>query len=236
MAVAPEAALESRAAAGPVGGWTLRYLGAAHWFGVVACPAGEHTFSVDSTARVAETIAKEVPKLLRACPHSSAGQGGSKVARRLTECDRLLARAEQLIDMADTELVRAEAKQAALAELDRIELLLDTAEASVGESLAEIQDEALERAAELDDAPAPRSGRRDARRGHGGGGRRDRGRRADPPGDCRRSADGTGPARDGTDRRVVDADHAAVERVRQTVGTCQQFTYPRWAAERRGTQ
>ena len=136
-------------------GWTLRYLGAAHWFGVVVCPAGEHTFSVDSTARGAETIAKEVPKLLRACPHGGAGQGGSKVARRLAECDRLLAGAEQLIDMADGELVRAEAKRAALAELDRIELLLETAEASVDESLAAIQDEALERAAELDDAPEP---------------------------------------------------------------------------------
>jgi hypothetical protein len=85
-------------------GWTLRYLGAPHWFGVVVCPTGEHQFSVDSTARGAETVAGEVPKLLRACPHGVAAPGGSKTGPRRAECDRLLTRAEDLIDQAGAEV------------------------------------------------------------------------------------------------------------------------------------
>jgi hypothetical protein len=137
-------------------GWTLRYLGSSHWFGVVVCPAGEHTFGVDSTARGAETIAAEVPKLLRDCPHGAVRPDGSKVAQRRAESERLLRRAEELVDMAGADLGRAEAREAARAELDRLELLLDTAQLTVDEGLLIAQDEALDRAAELDDAPGPK--------------------------------------------------------------------------------
>lgn len=136
-------------------GWTLRHLGSPHWFGVVLCPAGEHTFGVDSTARGAETIAAEVPKQLRACTHSVAGPDGSKVAQRRAESERLLRRAEELVDMAAVHLDRAEQKKTVRAELDRLELLLNSAQLTVDESLLLAQDVALDRAVELDDSPGP---------------------------------------------------------------------------------
>jgi hypothetical protein len=51
------------------------------------------------------------------------------------------------------DLERVEAQHAALAELDRVELLLAAADKAVDEVLAAAQEEALERAAELEDAP-----------------------------------------------------------------------------------
>jgi hypothetical protein len=134
-------------------GWTLKHLGAPHRFGVVVCPAGEHTFDVDSTARGAETKALAVPKLLRRCQHGGPTTTGSRVAERLERARRLLDRAEQLIGIAMEDLERVEAQHAALAELDRVELLLAAADKAVDEVLAAAQEEALERAAELEDAP-----------------------------------------------------------------------------------
>jgi|SRR5215475_3330475 len=134
-------------------GWTLKHLGAPHRFGVVVCPAGEHTFDVDCTARGSETKALEVPKLLRRCEHGEPTATGPRVAERLERAWRLLDRAEQLISIALEDLERVEARHAALAELDRVELLLAAADATVDEVLAAAQEEALERAAELADAP-----------------------------------------------------------------------------------
>jgi hypothetical protein len=134
-------------------GWTLKYLGAAHRFGQVLCPGPadeQHSFTVDSTARGSETKALEVPKLLRKCRHGTPPDTGSRVAERQEEAHRLLDRADQLIDQAAEGLERAENKQAALA---RLELLLETAELTVNEVLAAEQEEALERAAEHEDAP-----------------------------------------------------------------------------------
>jgi hypothetical protein len=136
-------------------GWTLRYLGSPHWFGVVVCPDGEHTFGVDSTARGAETKAAEVPKLLRSCPYSAVRSGASKVAQRTAEALGLLVRAEDLVDQAAEYLGRAEDRRFVLAEIDRLELLLDTAQLTVDESLLIAQDEALDRAVGLEDAPSP---------------------------------------------------------------------------------
>lgn len=132
-------------------GWTFTTGG--HWFGVASCPAGEHTFGVDKTAKGGETKALEVPKLLRSCQHGMPTTSGSKVAARRAECERLLTRAEELISIAAADLRLAEQRQEAFAELDNLSVVLDTADATVNEVLAAAQDEALDRAAELEDAP-----------------------------------------------------------------------------------
>jgi len=132
-------------------GWTFTTGG--HWFGVVSCPAGEHTFNVDKTARGGETKAKEVPKQLRSCQHGTPATLGSKVAARRAECERLLLRAEDLISAAARDLWRAEQRQAAFTEFDRLRIVLDTADATADEVLAAEQEQALERAADLEDAP-----------------------------------------------------------------------------------
>ncbi|HJQ02730.1 MAG TPA: hypothetical protein VJ851_14105 [Jatrophihabitans sp.] len=132
-------------------GWSFTTGG--HWFGVVSCPAGEHTFVVDKTARGGETKALEVPKLLRRCQHGNAVTDGSKVTARQAECERLLARAEELILTATNDVARAEEQQRAFAEWDRLNLVLDTAEATVDEVLAATQEEALERVLALENVP-----------------------------------------------------------------------------------
>ncbi len=134
-------------------GWTLTYIDAPHSFGSVSCPAGEHTFSVDKTARGGETKAKEAIKKIRWCPDSTA-EPGSKVRSRQRECERLLAVAEELITIAEDGLTAAVEKQAAQHELDRIELLLQTANSNLSEILAE-QEAALLAALEVDYAPKP---------------------------------------------------------------------------------
>jgi hypothetical protein len=134
-------------------GWSLTTGG--HWFGVASCPSGEHTFGVDKTARGGETKALEVPKLLRSCQHGTPTTSGSKVAARRAECERMLTRAEELISIATADLRLAEQQQEAFAELDNLSVVLETAAATVNEVLAAAQDEALDRAAELEDAPDP---------------------------------------------------------------------------------
>jgi hypothetical protein len=54
-------------------GWTLTYIGAPHRFGMVSCPAGEHTFMVGKTGTGAETKAKEASRRIRRCEHPPAG-------------------------------------------------------------------------------------------------------------------------------------------------------------------
>jgi hypothetical protein len=132
-------------------GWSLTTGG--HGFGRLSCPAGEHTISVDGTAKGGETKAKEVPKRLRQCQHGSAS-AATKVPARMAECELLLARTDELIAAAKADLWRAEEQQHALAELDRLSLILDTADANLEEVLAAAQDEALERAVELEGAPS----------------------------------------------------------------------------------
>jgi hypothetical protein len=118
------------------------------------CPAGEDTFDVDKTARGGDAKALEVPKKLDRCQHSGASaRGGSRVALRQAECERLLARTEELINQAERDVELAQGKQDAYAELDRLEMLIDTAETNLNEVPAE-QDEALDRAADLEHAPA----------------------------------------------------------------------------------
>jgi hypothetical protein len=132
-------------------GWTLTHIDAPHLFGTVSCPAGEHTFSVDKTAQGGETKSKEAIKKIRWCQHGT-GRGGSRVQERKEECIRLLGVADQLIAQAAEGLALAEAKQTAQENLDRLEVLLQTATSNVEMVLAD-QEAALQAAIEVDDAP-----------------------------------------------------------------------------------
>ena len=131
-------------------GWTLTYINAPHRFGVVSCPAGQHIFVVDKTAGGSETKAKEALKKIKWCTHPVGD-----VRDRQEEAQGLLELAARLIAEADEGLRAAEAKRGALAELDRLELRLATAESNVDAALIAAQDAALEAAVEFDDAPDP---------------------------------------------------------------------------------
>jgi hypothetical protein len=98
-----------------------------------------------------------VPKRLRACPHSLIRSDGSKVPHRQVEADRLLGQAEKLVDAAAGDLARAEEREIVRAEIERLEILLETAGLTVDEGLRVAQDEALDRAVDLEDAPGPDS-------------------------------------------------------------------------------
>ncbi len=109
---------------------------------------------VDKTAAGGETKSREARKAIRNCQHAAL-TSGSKVRARQVECRRLLDEAERLIGLADTRLTLAEAKQAAWAELERIEVQLETAAANLAEILREEQEQVWQAAMDFDDAPAP---------------------------------------------------------------------------------
>ena len=144
-----EALAEARRA-----GWTLTYIGAPHKFGVVSCPQGEHTFLVDKTATGGETKSKEARKRIRTCRHGSV-QDGSKVQAREAECKHLLDSADLLICDAEAGLARAETQQDAWAELELLEVQLQTAELTVNEALSAEQEAAWGGVLDVDDAPDP---------------------------------------------------------------------------------
>lgn len=139
-------------------GWTLRHLGASHRFGDAFCPGDEDgsrcTFRIDMTARDSEVHSREALKDIRLCPHGTATPG-SKVKVRQQECQRLLDRADCLIEDADSALARAEARQVALAELERVQMQLEVAAENLAEILRDDEDEALQRVYDTDDAPTP---------------------------------------------------------------------------------
>jgi hypothetical protein len=130
-------------------GWTLTYLDAPHCFGRVHCPAGEHFFSVDKTAKGSETMAKEALKRISWCDHPAG-----RVRTERDESQRLLDTAARLTTEMAAGLVVAEAKRDAKKVLDRLEIQLETAALNVEEVLAS-QEAALEAAAAVDDAPDP---------------------------------------------------------------------------------
>lgn len=150
-----EALADARAA-----GWTLHYIDAPHRFGIVSCPCSDendrHQFAVDKTARGGETISKEARKLIRSCRHGLLASG-AKVQARQDECGRLLDEAERLIALADGELTLAEAREAAFAELERLEVQLETAAANVAEALREEQEGAWRAALDAAESPDPDS-------------------------------------------------------------------------------
>jgi hypothetical protein len=137
-------------AAAREGGWTLTYIDAPHLFGVVKCPAGEHSFAVDKTARGSETKAKEALKKISWCPHPAG-----RILVQRDESQRLLDVADWLIAEAEEGLVAAEAKRDAWQMLERIELQLDTAASNVDAVLLAEQDSAWEAAVKADGAPDP---------------------------------------------------------------------------------
>jgi hypothetical protein len=136
-------------------GWTLNYLGASHTFGYVKCPAGEHTFKVDSTARDAETWAKNAVKSIRNCSHGTPQQAGSKVAERIRAATALLDSADRLADRAQNSLTRLERSTHAQAELERLDLLVASASHTIDDA-TELQEQALREAVEAEEAaPEP---------------------------------------------------------------------------------
>lgn len=142
-------------------GWTLTCLPTGHWWGHVACPAGEHTGTVDRTARGGETKALELIKDVRGCQHGSQSVT-SKVPRRQAECARLLDVAEELLSGAECGLEAAETRQGAYDRLDMLADLEDqldsadlTIEAVFGRSAAAEREDALTAAIERDGAPNP---------------------------------------------------------------------------------
>lgn len=136
-------------AAARAAGWTLTYIDAPHRFGVAHCPARQHSFQIDKTARGSETKAKEAIKKIAWCTHP-----GDQVRLQQERSLSLLDTAERLTSEVEEGIVAAEAKQDAQDVLARMEIQLDTAESSVELLLAE-QDRALEEAIAVADAPDP---------------------------------------------------------------------------------
>jgi hypothetical protein len=132
-------------------GWILTYVNAPHRFGVVSCPAGQHTFEVDKTAKGSETKAKEALKKIRWCEHLPEGPARDQ----RDKSHELLGVAGQLAAEVEQGLVMAEAKQDAQEVLDRLEIQLTTAACNVEEVLPAEEEAALQAAIEVDDAPDP---------------------------------------------------------------------------------
>jgi hypothetical protein len=135
-------------------GWTLTYYPSGHSFGVVTCPGGQHTFRVDKTARGGETKSIEARKSVRARCRCGSAEGDRKVQESQQECGRLLDTADELIVKADTGLTAAEAREDALEELERLELLLRSASLTIED--VEAEQAAWGTICRYDGAPGPR--------------------------------------------------------------------------------
>jgi hypothetical protein len=129
-------------------GWTLTYLNAPHRFGVVSCPAEEHTFAVGKTPKGSETMAKEAGKRVSRCEHPPSGP----VQARRDQSRELLDVAEQLTREVAQGLDGVEDRLDAYRVLDRLEIQLESAASNVDEVLLAEQDAALETAIEADEA------------------------------------------------------------------------------------
>lgn len=133
-------------------GWTLTYMNAPHRFGVVSCPAGQHTFDVGKTPRGSERRAREAVREVAKCKHPPQGL----VRDRRDRADELLDNAER-ITLEVTDGLDKVAKQLNAYRLfNELELQLRTASESVREALQAEHEAALEAAVDADDAaPAP---------------------------------------------------------------------------------
>lgn len=129
-------------------GWTMTYINAPHRFGVVTCPASEHSFAVDKTAKGSETKAKEALKKISWCPHA-----GNRVLVQRDEAQMLLEVADLLTAEVKEGIDAAEAKRDAWEVLDRIELQLVTAASNVDAAVLAAQEAAFDAAVGVDDAP-----------------------------------------------------------------------------------
>jgi hypothetical protein len=108
------------------------------------------------TAKGGETKSREALKLIRRCPHGSIAAGAT-VRSRYAEYGRLLDEAGRLVDIADGQLTMAEAKRAAWADLERIQVQLETAEANLAEVLRMDEESAWQAVYDTDEAPDPDS-------------------------------------------------------------------------------
>lgn len=139
------------------GGWRLKHLGAAHTYGWVSCPSGEHERKIGQTARNNETKAKELIKAVGTCEQRGCGIDPADAAAQRAKIDRLLRTALQIVVQAETGLDLLHGRRAADRELDRLDALrlqLETAEAGVEaaraeEEIAELEEQALEAAVAL---------------------------------------------------------------------------------------
>lgn len=137
-----------------VGRWRLKYLGAAHTYGYVSCPSGEHERKVGQTARNNETKAKELIKAVRTCERRGCGIDPADAAAQRARINQLLEAAEQILTQAEAGLDLLERRQEAdrrLERTDALRLQLQTAKATVEaalteEAIAELEDQALEAA------------------------------------------------------------------------------------------
>lgn len=137
-----------------MGRWRLKYLGAAHTYGYVSCPSGEHKRKVGQTARNNETKAKELIKAVRTCERRGCGIDPADAAAQRARINQLLEVAQQILTQTESDLDLLERRQEADRELERADALrlqLQTAKASVEaalteEAIAELEDQALEAA------------------------------------------------------------------------------------------
>jgi hypothetical protein len=129
-------------------GWTLNYINAPHRFGVVSCPAGEHTFAVGKTPKGSETRSKEAEKKVIWCEHPPPGP----LQDRRDQAGELLDVAEQITCEVAEGLDKAVRRLDAYKLVERLEIQLKTAAASVSDVLRAEQEAALEAAIEADDA------------------------------------------------------------------------------------
>jgi hypothetical protein len=123
-------------------GWTLTHIGAPHRLATAHCPAGEHSFMVDSTADGSSFWAAEASKkITQRCRHGRVS-GAGKVASRKERSAALLARVDDLLDLVERgvqDLEAVEGAWALVAELEgRVQQLmmqLDTASLTLAEAL-----------------------------------------------------------------------------------------------------
>lgn len=126
-------------------GWTLHYLGAPHAFGSVSCPAGQHTFDVDQTAKGGDRKAAQAALKIQRCTHRASPDAPvATTAARLRRCNKLISTAEELTANAGRSVEALEAEQAARAlvadleeQWERLELILETAELTLDEAAGE---------------------------------------------------------------------------------------------------
>jgi hypothetical protein len=136
------------------GRWQLKYLGAAHTYGYVSCPSGEHERKIGQTARNNETKAKELIKAVGMCDRRGCGIDPSDAVAQRARIREMLETARQIVVQAESGLGLLEQRHEANLELERLQSLrvqLETAAASVDaalteEQISELEDQALEAA------------------------------------------------------------------------------------------
>ena len=129
-------------------GWTLKYLNAPHCFGVVSCPAEDHTFKVGMTPKSSETHAKEAEKKVTRCEHLPPGP----LRDHRDRAGELLDVAERIALEVAVGLDKISRRLDAHKLFDQLEIQLKTAAANVSEVLRAEHEAALGATIDADDA------------------------------------------------------------------------------------